>query len=200
MSYEVLIALMALAITMTWTPGPNNMMLAASGAVFGFRPSLPHAAGVAIGFPAMLLVVALGTGPVFGLVPWLATALGWAGLLVVLWFAWKIATADPADSSTTAARRPMTFGQAAAFQWINPKAWTFAIWVSASYATGADAVPQALAAAAIFLVSGSGSTLVWLMFGSAMRAVIGQGPNARRFNIAMAVLLAVSALWITLAA
>lgn len=191
MDYETLTALAGLAVSMTWTPGPNNMMLAAAGANAGWTRSLGHAMGVAIGFPIMLVLVSLGLGPVFEAVPWLALLLGWIGFAVMMWFAWSIATARAADGSSTA--RPLTFLQASAFQWVNPKAWTFAIWVAASFVTG---LQSALIAALVFLASGLGSSQVWLIFGSVMGRLLGTGIRLRIFNVSMAVLLAGSAVWL----
>ncbi len=137
-----MIALVGVAFSMTWTPGPNNMMLAASGANFGWRRTVPHALGVTIGFPVMLFLVAMGLGRVFAAYPGIAQGMTWAGFAAMLWFAWRIAMAGAA--SAEARSRPLNFVEAGAFQWINPKAWAFAIWVTATYISGADALANAL--------------------------------------------------------
>ncbi len=189
METQTLIALTGVAASMTWTPGPNNVMLAASGANFGWRPTLSHSLGVAIGFPIMLIAVVLGLGQLFRSNPQIGIWLGWAGLCVILWFAWRIATADA--SSDTARSRPLNFVEACAFQWINPKAWTFAIWTTASFATN---LQSAVIAAGIFLIVGLASSQAWVVFGSAMGRILGTGNKLRVFNMSMAILLAASAL------
>jgi threonine/homoserine/homoserine lactone efflux protein len=198
MDLDAIAALAALAVSMTWTPGPNNTMLTASGANFGWRRTLPHAMGVAIGFPVMLVAVALGLGGVFEAEPRIATLLTWIGFAAMLYFAWRIATADAAHSETRP--RPLTFVEASAFQWINPKAWTFAIWVAATYAVGTAALTNIALAAVVFLLSGLGSSQTWTLFGTVIGRLIGTGWKLRAFNIAMALLLAASAVWLTFGA
>lgn len=197
MDADTLAALAGLAVAMTWTPGPNNMMLAASGANFGWRRTVPHAMGVSFGFPVMLFVVAMGLGQVFVAEPRLARALGWIGLAAMLWFAWRIAMADPGRADRRS--RPLSFLQAGAFQWINPKAWAFAVLVTATYATGPAAVEGALVAALVFLLSGLGSSQAWTVFGTGVGRLLGAGWRLRAFNLAMAALLAASAVWLVAA-
>ncbi len=195
MDFDTVFALAALAVSMTWTPGPNNTMLTASGANFGWRRTVPHAMGVAIGFPVMLVAVALGLGGIFAAEPRIATVLTWIGFAAMLYFAWRIATADVARAETRS--RPLTFIEASAFQWINPKAWTFAIWVSATYAAGTAALTNIIVAAAVFLLSGLGSSQTWTLFGTVIGRLLGTGWKLRAFNFAMAALLAASAVWLT---
>lgn len=197
MDLDAIAALTAVAVSMTWTPGPNNLMLAASGANFGWRRTIGHALGVSVGFPVMLLVVAFGLGGILEAEPRIAEALRWAGFAAMLWFAWRIAMADAATAGTRS--RPLNFFEASAFQWVNPKAWTFAIWVAATYATGSNAWTATLLAAAVFLASGLGSSQVWAVFGTVIGRMLGTGPRLRAFNITMGILLAASAIWITFA-
>ena len=196
MQLDLITALAGLAVSMTWTPGPNNMMLAASGAAFGWHRTFPHAMGVAFGFPVMMFCVAMGLGQVFEVLPMLADILAWAGFFAMLWFAWRIATAVAAKGKSKS--RPLNFLEATAFQWINPKAWVFAIGVTASYANGPDALQNSVTAAVVFTVSGLGSAPAWTIFGTAIGRILGNGPRLRAFNIVMAVLLAGSALWLLL--
>lgn len=195
MTADLMIALVGVAFSMTWTPGPNNMMLAASGANFGWRRTVPHAMGVTIGFPVMLFLVAMGLGRVFAAYPGIAQGMTWAGFVAMLWFAWRIAMAGAARAE--ARSRPLNFVEAGAFQWINPKAWAFAIWVTATYISGADALANALLAAAVFTVSGLGSSQVWTLFGSAVGRLLGTGWRLRAFNLTMALLLVGCAVWLT---
>ena len=194
MDAETFVALAGLAVSMTWTPGPNNMMLAASGANFGWRRTVPHTLGVTLGFPLMLVLVALGLGRVLQAEPRIGVALAWVGLAAMLWFAWRIATADPARAE--ARSRPLSFLEAGAFQWVNPKAWAFAVLVTATYATGPGALEATLAAAAVFMLSGLGSSQAWTVFGAGVGRLLGTGAGLRAFNWTMAALLVASAVWL----
>jgi threonine/homoserine/homoserine lactone efflux protein len=196
MSPEILLALVGFAFATTWTPGPNNMMLAASGATFGWRATLPHAMGVALGFPVMVFLIALGLGEIFQRSPAFRSGLAWLGFAVMLWLAWRIATADAAKAHTRT--RPLHFHEAAAFQWVNPKAWAMAIGVSATYARGAEPVLEAGIAAAAFVLAGLTSSQGWAVFGAGMGRVLGTGLRLRVFNVTMGALLAACALWLVL--
>lgn len=196
MDWETLVLLAAFAFGSTWTPGPNNMMLAASGATFGFRASVPHALGVAAGFPAMFFLVGLFLGAAFRAVPWLGEAIAWVGTGVMLWMAWRVATAAPPGSGSgpgTRRSRPMTFLEAAGFQWVNPKAWVMAVG-GAPFLSGAAPVTEAAVAAGVFLVSGLTSAHGWAGFGSLMARFLGTGWRLRAFNVTMGALIAASAL------
>lgn len=196
MDAEILLALVGFAFATTWTPGPNNMMLAASGATFGWRATLPHALGVALGYPLMVFLIALGLGEVFQRSPTLRTGLAWAGFCVMLWLAWRIATADAARAR--ARSRPLRFHEAAAFQWINPKGWAMAIGVSATYARGAEPVLEAAIAALVFVLAGMTSSQGWAVFGAGIGKLLGSGLRLRLFNVTMGLLLAASAAWLVL--
>lgn len=196
MDFATLVALAGFAFAATWTPGPNNAMLAASGATFGWRATLPHAFGVALGFPLMAFLIALGLGEVFQAYPAFRTGLAWLGFAVMLWLAWRIARAQGAAAGGRS--RPLTFLEASAFQWVNPKAWAMCIALAATYVTGAAPVVEAGIAAAIFVVAGVTSSQAWAAFGAGIGAMLGDGARLRAFNIAMALLLAGSAFWLLL--
>lgn len=196
MDLQTLIALAGFAFATTWTPGPNNMMLAASGATFGWRPTVPHAMGVALGFPVMVFLIALGLGEVFQRSPALQTGLAWLGFAVMLWLAWRIATADAARAR--ARTRPLRFHEAAAFQWVNPKAWAMAIGVSATYAQGSEPLVEAALIAAFFVAAGLTSSQTWAACGAAIGRLLGTGARLRAFNVTMGLLLAASGLWLVL--
>ena len=189
-------ALLAFAVAMLWTPGPNNLMLASSGATFGLKRTLPHLFGVALGFPVMLFTVALGLGEVFRTQPALREAISWAGVLVMLYLAYRIATQTPHGDRGTA--QPLSFMSAAAFQWVNPKAWMLTIAAAATFASGADPTLEAAFVALVFALVGLTSATGWTAAGAAMQRVLGSGLRLRAFNIVMAVLLALSALWLVL--
>ena len=131
---DLLSALVLFAFVASATPGPNNMMVLTSGVNYGFRRSIPHMAGIALGFGLMILLVGLGFGQLFEWLPWLYAALKVLSVAYMVWLAWKIATAGPVTPDSRASdARPLTFLQAAAFQWINPKAWTICLAAVAAY-------------------------------------------------------------------
>jgi threonine/homoserine/homoserine lactone efflux protein len=196
METQILLALTGFAFATTWTPGPNNMMLAASGATFGWRPTMPHAMGVALGFPVMVFLIALGLGEVFQRSAALQSGLTWGGFVVMLYLAWRIASAGAAKAGTRT--RPLRFHEAAAFQWVNPKAWVMAIGVSATYARGENPVSDAMIIAVAFVVAGLTSSQVWAAFGAGIGRMLGTGARLRAFNVTMGLLLVACALWMVL--
>jgi threonine/homoserine/homoserine lactone efflux protein len=196
MEPQILLALTGFAFATTWTPGPNNMMLAASGATFGWRPTVPHALGVALGFPLMVFLIALGLGEVFQRSEALQTGLTWGGFAVMMYLAWRIATAGAAKARSRT--RPLRFHEAAAFQWVNPKAWVMAIGVSATYARGENPVSDAAIIAVAFVIAGLTSSHTWSAFGAGIGKALGSGARLRAFNVTMGLLLAACALWLVL--
>ena len=126
MPLDLFAALVVFACVMAFTPGPNNILLAASGVNFGFTRTIPHMAGVAFGFFILLAACAAGLGLVFAAVPALHIALKVVGAVYMLWLAYKVATAH-LSNDTKAPAQPFTFWQAAAFQWVNPKGVVAAI-------------------------------------------------------------------------
>ena len=132
MNFDALPALALFAFAGSITPGPNNLMLMASGANYGFRRTLPHMAGISIGFMVMMILAGLGMVELFDRFPVSYIILKTLSIGYMLYLVWKIATAAPATAETTTGR-PMTFLQAAAFQWVNPKAWAMALTVITVY-------------------------------------------------------------------
>lgn len=190
MTAESLAALAGLALVASWTPGPNNTLLAASGANFGLRATLPHVLGIALGFPVMIFLVGLGLGGLFAAVPALAEVLRWVGAAIMLWLAWRIAQARPdSDPAASTRHRPFRLHEAAAFQWINPKGWVMAVAISAQFVRPEDPAPGAATVAAVFVAAGLGSALGWAGFGVAMRRLMGP-EGLVWFNRAMAAGLA----------
>ncbi len=184
------------ALAMSATPGPNNAMVAASGANFGIARSLPHILGVATGFPVMFAAVALGAGGLLRAYPAIAIALHWIGAAYLLALAWHVARAHPATRGTAGSRRgrPLRFSEAALFQWVNPKAWLIAISGIAAYATegGRVATVQVLALTALFLVICVPSTMLWTGIGAGAARALRTPRRLRLFNIAMGLLLVAS--------
>ena len=193
MSFDVLLALSGFAFVTSATPGPNNLMLLSSGVNFGLRRSLPHMLGVGLGFGFMIAVLGLGLAQVFETTPWLQTALKMAGGAYMLWLAWKIANSGPVGEGRQSGS-PITFLQAALFQWVNPKAWVMAITAIAAYAMPPAYYWSLLMVVAVFVAVNIPSIGMWTLFGVALRRVLSQQRYLRAFNITMALLLVLS-LW-----
>ena len=194
MALDLYLALALFVFVTSVTPGPNNVMLMASGLNFGFRRSLPHIWGVVLGCSLMMVLVGAGVGAVFERYPGLAAILKYAGAAYLAWLAWCIARAGPVESANATAPRPMTLLAACAFQWINPKAWVMAVGAVTAYAAVAGFPWNVVAIALIFLVVGAPCCVLWVLFGSAMRNVLGDPRAVRIFNVAMALLLVLSLL------
>jgi threonine/homoserine/homoserine lactone efflux protein len=194
---ETLFPLLMFAVTMFYTPGPNNVMLTASAANHGFRRTIPHMLGIALGFPAMFLAVGLGFGMVFSAVPWIRPVLTVVGSLYLLYLAWRIATAAaPGDAGDDGRSRPLTFLEAAAFQWANPKAWVMIMGALATFTTGGAGdgpVWEVLGIFTLFVAVGVTSTSTWAGFGVAIGRLLTRSQTARRlFNWSMGGLLVLS--------
>ena len=194
MTLTWLSAVTAFALVTCFTPGPNNTMLMASGLNFGFARTVPHLLGVSIGFAVMVLAVALGISGLFAAVPALFSLLKVVSVIYLLWLAWRIATAAPAGADADGHARPFNFLEAAAFQWVNPKAWIMAVGASATYVVAAQATVSVLVIALIFLLSGLASSSSWALGGTALRRLLASPRTVRAVNVAMAVLL-VASLW-----
>ncbi len=188
---ELLAALALFAFVSSITPGPNNAMLMASGANFGFRATTPHLLGVSIGFFILVVAVGLGLGGLFSAYPELHDILAVAGGAYLLWLAWKIGTAK-GISAGNGAGKPQTFLQAAAFQWVNPKAWAMALGAVTAYAPREHYVANILVVSLIFVAINLPCVMCWTGFGVGLRRFLDKPAVLRGFNIAMAVLLVVS--------
>ena len=192
--FETLLPLTLFVLSATLTPGPNNVMLLASGANFGVRATGPHMLGISVGYPVMVVAVGLGLGTVFEQLPVLHDIMRWAGCAYLLWLAWKIATAAGMGEAKSRGR-PFTFLQAAGYQWVNPKAWIMAIGAFSVYSTPDMApLPQALLFGAVFLAAAAPSCGIWAAFGSVIGRLLQSTRALRIFNGVMAALLAGSVL------
>jgi threonine/homoserine/homoserine lactone efflux protein len=192
MSQSLLIAFLMFAVVMFFTPGPNNVMLLSSGLTYGFRRTLPHMAGITIGFAFMVGAVGLGLGTVFIAYPVLQTILKYAGAAYLVYLAAVIAMAGPVASSQDNARGPMTFWGAAMFQWVNAKGWVMVIGTITTYAGIARFPWNILMQVIISLLMGAASCVAWALFGSALRPWLTSPRAVRAFNIVMALLLLAS--------
>lgn len=192
MPLDLLLAFLGFAFASSVTPGPNNMMLVASGVNFGVKRTLWHVAGINVGFPVMLLLTGLGLGQVFQRYPVIYTVMKVVGILYMLWLAWKVATSGPVKEGEAASGKPMTFWQAAAFQWVNPKAWAMVMGAIAAYTVPENFVGSLLIITAIYALVGTPGSLVWAVFGAALRNWLRDPVKVRWFNLAMAALLVLS--------
>jgi threonine/homoserine/homoserine lactone efflux protein len=188
---ELLAALALFAFVSSITPGPNNTMLMASGANFGFRASIPHMIGVSGGFLLLVVAVGLGLGGLFAAYPELHDILAIAGGLYLLWLAWKIATTSGLGIGEAGAR-PQTFLQAAAFQWVNPKAWAMALGAVTAYAPRDGYVTNILVVSVIFTAINLPCVASWTGFGVGLRRFLDRPAVLRAFNLGMALLLVLS--------
>lgn len=191
---ETLVSAAMFAFVNSITPGPNNAMLMASRMNFGFARTMPHMLGICIGFPAMLVLGGLGFGAVFEAFPALHMILEVVGGACLLWMAWRIAQAGSPDTTSVAAVKPLTALQAAAFQWVNPKAWIIATGAIAIFLKPETFYMGLFSLAALCAVVSFPCIAVWTMSGQALGRAI-EGPRARSvFNPGMAGLLAGSVL------
>jgi threonine/homoserine/homoserine lactone efflux protein len=190
MTYQLLTALAGFCIASSITPGPNNLMLMASGANFGFLRTIPHMLGVGLGFVLMVILVGIGLAQIFDSYPIAHTILKIVSVIYMLYLAWKIATAAPATKGDQTGT-PMTFLQAASFQWVNPKAWTMAITAVTVY-TPDTALVSILIVAAVFGAINLPCVSLWTVLGQQMARILTNTARLRAFNISMAVLLIAS--------
>ncbi len=193
MPLETFLALVLFAFTTSITPRPNNMMLFASGVNFGFRRTIPHMLGIGVGFLSLLIGVGFGLGALMQSVPLFYMMLKFAGGIYLVWIAWKIGTSRSLSESEASAR-PMTFLGAAAFQWVNPKAWVMAVTAMATYTDPAAYTATVLIVGLAFALVNLPSVSTWAGFGSALRDWLSVPVRLKWFNITMALLLVIS-LW-----
>ena len=192
MSYTIYISLISFAFASSITPGPNNLMLMASGANYGLRRTIPHILGISIGHAFMVFMVGVLLLKVFDTYHVLKSILKIVSATYMLWLAWKIANAAPQEAKTTKGK-PFTFLQAAVFQWVNPKAWFMSITAISAYAPQPLGVATGAAiVAVIFALINLPSVTVWAWMGVQVRRFLGSAGRLRSFNISMAVLLVAS--------
>ena len=192
MSQPLLIAFIVFAAVMFFTPGPNNIMVLSSGLTYGFRRTVPHIAGITIGFAFMVGAVGLGLGTVFIAYPVLQTILKYAGAAYLIYLAAVIALSEPVTPGQDNRRGPMTFWGAAMFQWVNVKGWVMVIGTITAYA-GIASFPWNIAIQVVLsLMLGAVSISTWTLAGSSLRSVMTSPRAVRAFTIVMAVLLLAS--------
>jgi threonine/homoserine/homoserine lactone efflux protein len=191
MTYELLAGLAIFSLVSSITPGPNNLMLMASGANYGFRRTIPHLLGVALGFTLMVLLVGVGVVQLFDAFPVSYQVLKIGSVGYLLYLAWKIASAAPPDADAPGAGKPFSFVQAALFQWVNPKAWTMALTAISVYSPSPNVAGVAFVAA-VFGVINIPCVSFWTSLGQQLQRFLTSHARLRLFNAAMAILLVLS--------
>lgn len=192
MPLDLLLALTLFTFVTAFTPGPNNIMVTASGVNFGFARTIPHMAGITIGFMVMVAACAAGLGAVFTAVPSLQLAPKIVGSLYMLWLAWKVANARPASDEPDDLAKPLTFLQGAAFQWVNPKAVVISLTAISIYVRPDHRLTDIVILLAMFGLFTALTVVTWTGFGVALRSVLRDPRRARIFNVIMALLLVAS--------
>jgi len=190
-TFETFLALSLYSIVASVTPGPNNLMLLASGVNFGIRRTVPHMLGIAIGFTAMVAIVGLGLGAVLDIVPGVMTGLRYVALAYTVWLAWKLGTSGSLGTGQAGAQ-PMGFMSACLFQWVNPKAWVMALTATALYTSAQGYFLSVLLVAAVFGLIGMPFIAIWAGFGVALRGFLSIPWRLRAFNVVMGLLLLAS--------
>ena len=189
---EILWALAAFAFVAGITPGPNNLMLMTSGVKYGLGRTLPHLAGVILGFGLMIAVVGFGLDILFERFPRILPVMRIAGSIYMIWLALKIALAKPIGK-VEASGRPIGFLAAAGFQWVNPKAWVMALSALATYAGVIDGyLRSVLFIAALCALIAVPCASAWMLFGASLRRLLMDPRLTRPFNWTMATLLVAS--------
>jgi threonine/homoserine/homoserine lactone efflux protein len=201
MTTQFLLAIVLFCFASCATPGPNNLMLLASGVNYGFKRTLPHMMGINFGFGVMVFLIGLGLAQMFQIYPSLHTIMKWGSIAFMLYLSWKIATStappEPASSTDAATpqAKPLTWWQAGLFQWINPKGWAMGLSAIAAYvpeSNGSASMPHLMVLALMFIVINIPVGMVWTLFGVRLRTWLASDKNRRAFNYVMALLLVLS--------
>lgn len=186
---EFYLAVLLFAVSSTVTPGPNNIMIMTSGLNYGVKNSIPHLLGICFGFPVMVIIIGLGFSVVFEMYPLFHEAIKVFGVLYLLYLAWLIASSSPVSLEGKKSK-PLSFTQAALFQWVNPKAWVVATGaVSAYTSVSSDIIGQVVYIALAFLFVAFPSLGIWLIFGVGIKKYLKSPKHQKIFNLSMALLL-----------
>jgi threonine/homoserine/homoserine lactone efflux protein len=198
MPLEQLLALAILAFVGSFTPGPNNMIATVTGANHGFRAALPHVFGVPFGFASMLIAGGVGVAALLLTYPLIAALIKWAGIAYLFFISWQLARPHVTGNGLNrAGMKPLSFWQSAAFQYANPKAWMLAAATAGSFMASKATIARIAIVVIVFSIAAMGSLVTWAWVGAALRNWLGVGSRMRIFNLAMGVLLAATALWLT---
>ncbi len=187
-----LLPLMSYCLVMSGTPGPNNVMLATSGANFGYRGALPAILGIQLGVFVQTFVTCVGLGSLFISYPQVQQVLRIAGSLYLIFLAWKLSGASVGEAH---APRPLSMSQAALFQAFNPKSWVKAVTLASVFMPGGiGAIAGALIVCLTGTLVGTPCSITWAMFGVSIRNLLKDPRKQRAFNFTMGATLLVLAL------
>lgn len=193
-------SLVGFAFVASITPGPNNLLIMSSGALFGWRRSLPHLGGILLGFGVVMASAVFGLGILVDRFPWLMTAVRVIGAAWLLWLSLRYfgaavrnpdpeRPADPAPMS-----RPFRFLEAVFFQWINPKAIIASLSSAGAYIALAEyAWQRAIIIVGVFFVAGLVSCSTWMLAGDALNRYLAEGRSATWMNVGMGTLIVATA-------
>jgi threonine/homoserine/homoserine lactone efflux protein len=203
MSINQWIALALFAFVASITPGPNNLMATTSGARFGLRRTIPQVAGVTFGFTALLWLAASGVALIVVEHPVIGTTLAVAGYAYLAWLSFKLLAAAWQPRSNAVAEvtalRPLTFWQAAAFQFANPKGWMMALSTATSFLAGPDRTLVAIVAVGLlFALINFPCVGAWALMGARLRRWLNDvsAPGRlRTFNGIMGAMLTATVIW-----
>lgn len=201
----LLVSLTGFAFISALTPGPNNILLMSSGALFGWQRSLPHLAGILLGFAILMSSAVFGLGSVVAKWPWLVTIVRIVGAAWLAWMSLRYFVAalqgpqPTAESSPAAISRPFRFFEGVLFQWVNPKALILVISAAGAYIALADSiVRRAMIIVGVFFLAGLISCSLWMIAGDALNRYMSSGRSAKYVNFGMGVLILLTALHILL--
>lgn len=182
----LMLPVLVFSFSMSVTPGPNNVMLTASGANFGFRRSIPHMLGITVGVMLLMSAVAMGLGLLFETWPFMMLVLKGVGSAYLIWLAWKIYHSPAPELRKQHQGQPLTFIEAAMFQFVNPKAWMMAISALASFTLSGDAfwVSVILVIVAMAIVN-LPSIALWASFGVLLGRLLKEPTHWTYFNRVM---------------
>lgn len=185
MNVEVLLALMLFATVSTVTPGPNNLMLMASGANFGFKRTIPHMVGIGLGFGLMIFLVGMGLMNIFEIFPMSHVILKTLSVMYLVYLAYKIARAGQPTHQSIEGAKPLTFLQACAFQWVNPKAWSMALTAISVYSPDRTLL-SIFIISTVFALVNIPSVSVWTVLGQKISVILHDQRRLKIFNFTMA--------------
>jgi len=189
---EQTVAFIILAIVMSATPGPNNIMVMTSGLNFGIKKTFAHILGVSFGCALMLFTAGIGLHTIFSQHPMIQSVIKYVGSAYLLWLAWKIAFSGSVNAEDKPTAKPITFLAAAAFQWVNPKSWVMAAGAVTTYLPINFKAPDILLFAFLFALISFPCVGIWGCFGVGLKKMLKNSKSVKKFNYLAAALLIIS--------
>lgn len=191
-SPQILLSIALFSVASSISPGPNNMMLLASGVNFGARKTLPHLFGIVIGHNLMLILVAIGIAQIFDAFPMIYQIMKIAGFSYLIYLAWRVATSEAPNATENKKTQPLGFFGAALFQWVNPKAWLVSVTFTTNYIAPTTPITYTILACLLYSVIVIPMGGSWLMLGVHLEHYLKNPKTRLIFNWLMAFLLVAS--------